>query len=71
MSESGQFYEDIEKFNAIYKLPSNNTPSLLGIDRIKNFQSILAEEVDEAAEIVEKYQALTEKDGGELSKASL
>jgi predicted HAD superfamily Cof-like phosphohydrolase len=70
MTENNQFFSDIKKFNAIYKLPSNESPQMLPVDRIKNFQNILAEEVDEASEIAEKYEALLEKDGGELSEAS-
>jgi len=61
------FYKDIIKFNAIYKLQSNEEPTVLEVDRIKNFQNILAEEVDEATEIAEKYEKLAADNNGILS----
>lgn len=50
------FYGDIKKFNAIYKLQSNDQPTLLGPERVRNFHAILAEEVDEGLELAEKYE---------------
>lgn len=64
---SANFYSDIEKFNQIYKLPCNDAPALLGVERIENFKNILAEEVDEADELSAKYQAMLKANGGELS----
>ena len=49
------FQESIKKFNSIYKLPINETPSLLGIERLNNFKSILQEEVNEVDEIIKSY----------------
>jgi predicted HAD superfamily Cof-like phosphohydrolase len=63
-----EFYKDIEKFNQIYKLQSHDTPTVLEVERIKNFQSILAEEVEEASDIADKYEKLAQENGGELSK---
>jgi predicted HAD superfamily Cof-like phosphohydrolase len=37
------------------------------VERIKNFASILGEEVEESADIIEKYESLKNKNG-ELSK---
>lgn len=55
-----QFGKDIEKFNGIYKLPVNLTPTLeVGVpvvDRLKAFKDILIEEVHEMDEIVAASQ---------------
>lgn len=52
------FYRDIERFNAIYRLPANLTPTLLGPERVRNFRDILAEEVEEGLDLAQKYEAL-------------
>lgn len=63
------FYSDIERFNEIYRLPSNSKPTLLGPDRVRNFHGIIAEEVEEGLDLAAKYEALLEKkNGGELSE---
>jgi hypothetical protein len=62
-----KFYSDIEKFNQIYKLPCNDQPVLLGPDRVENFRDILAEEVEEANDISDKYQAMLKASGGTLN----
>lgn len=64
---SDKFYADIEKFNQIYKLPCNETPVLLDSDRIDNFKNILAEEVDEADDISNKYKEMLAASGGTLN----
>ena len=50
------FSRDIEKFNGIYKLPVNATPTLeIGVpvlERLKAFKHILLEEIDEIDDIV-------------------
>lgn len=50
------FSNDIEKFNGIYKLAVNTTPTLqVGVpvaDRLRAFKHILNEEVDEIDEII-------------------
>ena len=56
--EETVFFSDIKKFNEIYKLPLNKKPTLLGIERLKNFKLILQEEVDEVDEIIKKYEEL-------------
>ncbi len=50
------FYNDIEKFNANYKIQSNEAHTLLDPQRIRDFHSILSEEVDEGLELAEKYE---------------
>lgn len=54
------FSQDIEKFNGIYKLPVNATPTLdVGVpaaERLKAFKSILNEEVDEIDEILDAVE---------------
>ncbi|CAN5375649.1 hypothetical protein BH11PSE11_BH11PSE11_32260 [soil metagenome] len=55
------FASDIRKFNGIYKLPVNASPSLeVGVpvvERLKAFKHILCEEIDEIDEIVDKLDA--------------
>lgn len=65
--QNGGFYQQIVKFNEMYKLPSNDDPTPLPAQRIKDFQDILAEEVEEANDIHAKYTALQEANGGTLS----
>lgn len=64
-----QFYEQIKQFNELYKLQSNETPTVLKPQRIKDFKDILAEEVDEADDIVAKYEKMLSNGAGELSQA--
>ena len=45
------FFEDIKKFNKMYNLPCNETPTNLGHERLKNFSEIFKEEVMEWTEI--------------------
>jgi predicted HAD superfamily Cof-like phosphohydrolase len=52
------FYQDIERFNAMYQLDSNTEPTLLGPERVRNFHDILAEEVNEGLDLATKYEAL-------------
>ena len=52
------FYQDIERFNAMYKLDSNTEPTLLGPERVRHFHDILAEEVNEGLDLATKYEAL-------------
>jgi predicted HAD superfamily Cof-like phosphohydrolase len=46
------FFNDVKKFNEIYKLQNNTTPTDLGNERISNFLSIISEEVDEGYDIM-------------------
>lgn len=55
--EETRFFADIQKFNEIYKLPINEKPTLLGIERLKNFKNILLEEVNEVDDIIKKYES--------------
>lgn len=55
--EETRFFVDIQKFNEIYKLPINEKPTLLGIERLKNFKNILLEEVNEVDDIIKKYES--------------
>lgn len=66
MTES-DFYKSIERFNEIYRLPLPERPELLPVERIENFQDILAEEVEEGADISAKYrEALAAANGAPL-----
>lgn len=64
MGKEGDFYEQIRQFNGIYKLPINEEPTLPDIERLKNFKSILQEELREVDEIIAKYENF----GEELSR---
>lgn len=55
--EETTFFHDIRKFNDIYKLPINAKPKLQGVERLKNFKSILQEEVSEIDDIIKNYEA--------------
>lgn len=66
MAGEQRFFEDIVRFNQIYKLPSNDAPQLLGPERVRNFHAILAEEVEEGLDLAKKYEAHL-AEGGELS----
>lgn len=57
------FYRAIERFNEIYRLPSNEQPTLLPSARIQNFQDIMREEVEEGTDIAKKYDALVNANG--------
>ncbi|MFH1270392.1 MAG: pyrophosphatase [Nanoarchaeota archaeon] len=54
--EETQFFEDIRKFNEMYKLDNHTKPKLLGVERLENFKNILQEEVNEVDEIIKKYK---------------
>jgi predicted HAD superfamily Cof-like phosphohydrolase len=54
--EQTSFFDDVYKFNEIYRLPINEKPTLLGLKQLENFKSILQEEVSEVDEIIEKYR---------------
>jgi len=55
-----EFAEDIQKFNAIYKLPVNSKPTtdvgVALVERLKAFKSILGEELDEIDDIIAAAQ---------------
>jgi predicted HAD superfamily Cof-like phosphohydrolase len=57
--EIENFSASIERFNQIYKLPCAEKPQFLGLNRLKDFVSILSEEVAEGTELLEKYSALS------------
>jgi len=57
------FFELISNFNEMYKLPKNDKPVLLGVERLENFKKVLMEEVNEVDEIILKYKEI-EKNGG-------
>ena len=45
-----------KEFNTIYKLPINQVPVLLEVERLKNFKSILLEEVLEVDNIIKMQE---------------
>lgn len=63
------FYDQIRRFNELYRLPSSDTPTLLGEQRLLDFMDILSEEVQEGEDIHEKYQQLKKGGDGDLSEA--
>lgn len=58
--DMSHFSDDIQKFNAMYKLPANSVPTLdVGVpilDRLLAFKHILGEELDEIDEIAAAVQ---------------
>lgn len=46
------FWDKIEKFNKMYKLPANNAPTDLGRSRLIAFKSILLEEISEIDKVI-------------------
>lgn len=50
------FDEQIARFNQMYGLPLNEVPTLLPVEKIKNFKSILSEEIEEIDDIVSMYE---------------
>lgn len=63
-----RFYEDIKKFNAIYRLESNSSPKLLGAQRVRQFHNILAEEVEEGLELASRYESLQTEGPSEINQ---
>lgn len=59
--EETTFFADTKKFNEIYKLPIKEKPTLQGIQRLKDFKSILQEELNEVDEIIKKYESAGEQ----------
>ena len=53
-----RFGETIRKFNAMYRLPDNEAPTLLGAERIRMFHNILAEEVQEGEDLAARYESI-------------
>ncbi len=56
IKEEGDFLKDIRKMTSLYGQPVNDKPTLLGVNQLINFKSILSEEVNEVDEIIEFYQ---------------
>lgn len=54
-------YELIKRFNDFYRIPSNDTPTNLGWDRVWNFQEILQEEVEEIMNLGESDRIVEEE----------
>ena len=52
------FYEDIQRFNSMYKLTCNEKPTLRPVDSLKNFKSIIEEEIAEIDEIIAKQSLM-------------
>ncbi len=59
------FAAAIRRFNAMYRLSAPATPTLLGPARVKAFKDILAEEVSEGDELIERYEAHAAQTGGD------
>jgi len=53
------FYQDVLKFNKMYKLTHTNEPTLRPLDSLKNFKSIIGEEMEEVDDIIAKYALLS------------
>ena len=55
VKKEGSFLEDIRKMTLLYGQPINDKPTLLGVERLNSFKSVLLEEVNEVDEIIELY----------------
>jgi hypothetical protein len=66
-----RFYADIQRFNEMYRLPSNDAPTLLGPSRVRDFQDILGEELKEGDQLVARYQRLLQEGGALDREAAL
>ncbi len=64
------FLNDIKKFNEMYGQPSNDRPTLISVERLENFKSVLMEEFKEIDGIIKQYREkegnLTEEDKLEI-----
>jgi predicted HAD superfamily Cof-like phosphohydrolase len=64
---SERFYADIQRFNEMYRLPSNDAPTPLGPERVRHFQDILGEELREGDDLATRYERLL-AERGELDR---
>jgi predicted HAD superfamily Cof-like phosphohydrolase len=62
------FWNSIEKFNELYKMPVCEKPSLPSIKRLENFREVLQEEVDEVDEIIRKYREISSGMNNDVDK---
>jgi len=53
------FLSDIKKFNAMYKLPVNKKITLPTLQRLKDFKSIIMEEISEIDEVIKLFETST------------
>lgn len=53
-----EFAENIKKFNKIYGLASHDLPNNQGLQRLKDFRSILTEELKEVDDIIADYEEM-------------
>ena len=65
------FPSAIRSFNGMYKLESNDQPTLLPVERVKNFHNIIGEEVEEALDLAKNYEAAAAKAAAESRPLSL
>lgn len=54
--EGRNFLEDIKKFNTMYGQPVNDKPTLLGVERLESFKSVISEEINEIDQIISLYK---------------
>ena len=52
------FSQDIQRFNAMYRMPLATTPTLINTKRLTDFKSILGKELNEIDDIVAQLTAL-------------
>lgn len=62
-----EFLKDIQKFNDMYKMSSNDKPSIEGCKRLENFIDIMKEELEEGHDIVKKHKELEALDKSDAS----
>ncbi len=50
------FLEKIKKFNKMYEHPINEKPTLLGVEQLEKFKSIIYDEISEVDKIISLYK---------------
>lgn len=65
------FAQDIQKFNAMYRMPLATAPTLINTKRLTDFKAILGKELNEIDDIVDKLQFLEASRMPEGDRASM
>lgn len=58
--KEGDFLTDVRKMTVLYGQPAHEKPTLLGVERLTSFKSVLNEEVEEVDKIIEFYKSKQE-----------
>lgn len=53
---ASELFKDVERFNKMYGLPTPDKPAIRPVQSIKDFKSIILEEIDEGSEIIDYWE---------------